>query len=406
MNVPKLRFKEFSGEWELKTLGNCSDSLDYGLNAAAKEFDGENQYLRITDIDDKSRKYMKVNRVSPEGNLTDDYLLKESDIVFARTGASTGKSYIYNIEDGKLYFAGFLIRVRISKEYNAGFIYNQTLTSNYNKWVKVMSVRSGQPGINSKEYASYEMSIPTMEEQNKITNFFTELDKKVQLQQEKINLLQEQKTGYMQKIFKQEIRFKDDYGGEYPEWEVYKLKDFVERVDRKNTENMTNHPLTISAQFGLVDQMEYFNKKVASESLTGYYLLRKGEFAYNKSYSKGYPYGAIKRLDRYEHGALSTLYICFSPNKNVLSDFLVQYFDSPAWYREVSMISVEGARNHGLLNVSVTDFFETNHKLPSLEEQIKISNFLSKLDGKIQLEQQKLEALQQQKKGFMEQMFI
>ncbi|MGM1551107.1 restriction endonuclease subunit S, partial [Bacillus cereus group sp. BceL238] len=260
--------------------------------------------------------------------------------------------------------------------------------------------------VHYSQFIELQELLPSVEEAMQISNFLELLDKRIYRQQEKVHLLKEQKKGYMQKIFKQEIRFKDDDGGDYPEWEVYKLKDFVERVNRKNGENMTNHPLTISAQFGLVDQMEYFNKKVASESLTGYYLLRKGEFAYNKSYSKGYPYGAIKRLDRYEHGALSTLYICFSPNKNVLSDFLVQYFDSSAWYREVSMVSVEGARNHGLLNVSVTDFFETNHKLPSLEEQIKISNFLSELDDKLQLEQQKLEALQQQKKGFMQQMFI
>ena len=158
------------------------------------------------------------------------------------------------------------------------------------------------------------------------------------------------------------------------------LVDITDRVRRKNSENQTDIPLTIASIEGLVDQRTYFGKPIASKDMSGYYLLKKGEFAYNKSYSKGYPVGSIKRLDNYEQGALSTLYICFSVKEDadVTSDYLVQYFNSSVWHKTVSEICAEGARNHGLLNVSPDDFFATVHYFaPTKAEQEKISNFLS-----------------------------
>ena len=148
------------------------------------------------------------------------------------------------------------------------------------------------------------------------------------------------------------LRFPEFQG----EWEKMRLDAFTERVMRKNKSNQSRLPLTISAQYGLVDQITFFNKVVASTDLSNYYLLKKGEFAYNKSYSSDYPWGAIKRLDNYDQGALSSLYICFAPQDNVVSDFILQYFESPKWHKGISEIAVEGARNHGLLNVAVQDF--------------------------------------------------
>lgn len=122
-NVPKLRFKGFSDEWEEKKLGEIISSFEYGMNSAAKEFDGENKYIRITDIDEKSNKYLEENKVSPEGELEDKYIVKDNDILFARTGASTGKTYLYDKKDGKLYFAGFLIRGNVNRDNNSKFIF-------------------------------------------------------------------------------------------------------------------------------------------------------------------------------------------------------------------------------------------------------------------------------------------
>ena len=189
------------------------------------------------------------------------------------------------------------------------------------------------------------------------------------------------------------------------EWEHRKLSEFTERVTRKN-KGQTNLPLTISAQYGLVDQISFFNNKVASADMSNYYLLKKGEFTYNKSYSTDYPLGAIKRLDRYEMGALSTLYICFKINGDIESDFLVHYFESPKWHRGVYEIAGEGARNHGLLNIAVGDFFETQHFRPkSIREQEKIAHFLTLIQHRIEVQSGLIEDLQKLKAAIIERLY-
>ena len=187
------------------------------------------------------------------------------------------------------------------------------------------------------------------------------------------------------------------------EWEKMRLDAFTKRVMRKNKSNQSRLPLTISAQYGLVDQVTFFNKIVASTDLSNYYLLKKGEFAYNKSYSSDYPWGAIKRLDNYDQGALSSLYICFTPQDNVVSDFILQYFESPKWHKGISEIAVEGARNHGLLNVSVQDFFHTYHYVPKdKKEQIKISKLLMLFDERIATQNKIIEDLKKLKSAIIE----
>ena len=188
-------------------------------------------------------------------------------------------------------------------------------------------------------------------------------------------------------------------------WKAEKLSDFADRVTRKNSKNETNLPLTISSKDGLVDQVSYFNKTVASKDMSGYYLLKNGEFAYNKSYSVGYDFGSIKRLDRYPMGALSTLYICFALKKHD-SDFIKAYFDSLKWYREIYMISAEGARNHGLLNVPTEEFFDTKHYLPeNADEQRKIADFLITLDRRIEAQQSLVDNLKKYKRGAIKRLF-
>ena len=188
-------------------------------------------------------------------------------------------------------------------------------------------------------------------------------------------------------------------------WEQRKLSDISERVTRKNKNLEYSLPLTISAQYGLVDQHEFFNKRIAAKDVSGYYVIKNGEFAYNKSYSEGYPWGAVKRLDRYENGVLSTLYILFSV-KNVDSDFLVSYYDTNNWHSEVQQRSAEGARNHGLLNISASDFFDTELVIPQdPNEQKKIGLLFKKLDSTITLHQRQCEALKKQKRFFLQNMF-
>ena len=184
------------------------------------------------------------------------------------------------------------------------------------------------------------------------------------------------------------------------------MGEVVERITRKNLNLESRLPLTISAQDGLISQTEFFDKQVASKNISGYYLIENGEFAYNKSYSNGYPWGAIKRLDKYKNGVLSTLYIVFNPI-DVDSQFLVSYFDTTFWHSEIAEIAVEGARNHGLLNIPVMDFFRIKIKIPkSKEEQTQIGNFFKQLDDTIALHQRELEKFKILKTSYLEHIFL
>lgn len=172
-------------------------------------------------------------------------------------------------------------------------------------------------------------------------------------------------------------------------WEQRKLSDIADRITRKNENLESELPLTISAQYGLIDQNEFFDKRIASKDVSGYYLVMKGEFAYNKSTSADAPWGAVKRLDRYEMGVLSTLYIVFSlKDSNVNSDYLTCYYDTDNWHKQVSERAAEGARNHGLLNISAEDFLDTSLFLSKdIDEQKFIGLFLKRFDNLITLHQ-------------------
>ena len=201
--VPELRFAGFADDWEERKLGDLATSFEYGLNATAKSFDGTHKYIRITDIDDSSRKFNSQSLTSPDIDLSsaDNYKLKNGDILFARTGASVGKSYIYADSDGLVYYAGFLIRARIKSGVDSNFVFQHTLTSSYENFIRVTSQRSGQPGVNAKEYSTFEISVPSYEEQQKIGSFFKQLDDTIALHQRKLDFLKEQKKGLLQKMF-------------------------------------------------------------------------------------------------------------------------------------------------------------------------------------------------------------
>lgn len=203
---------------------------------------------------------------------------------------------------------------------------------------------------------------------------------------------------------KSKIRFK----GYQEDWEQRKLGDLVNRVTRKNQDLVSELPLTISAQYGLIDQNEFFDKRVASKDVSGYYLIENGEFAYNKSTSTDAPWGAIKRLDRYENGVLSTLYIVFGIKENnpVDSDFLVSYYNTNLWHKGIHEIAAEGARNHGLLNIAPADFFETKLMIPQdIEEQKKIGKYFEELERLITLHRRKCEEMKTLKKYMLQKMF-
>ncbi|WP_374018883.1 restriction endonuclease subunit S [Paenibacillus thiaminolyticus] len=200
---PKRRFAGFTDAWKQRKLGEISDSFEYGLNASATFFDGINKYIRITDIDDDSRLFNQNVLTSPDVDLSnaDSYLVKNGDILFARTGASVGKTYRYQESDGKVYYAGFLIRARINQDFNSEFVFQNTLTPRYDNFIKITSQRSGQPGVNAQEYASFDLMVPTLEEQQKIGTFFKALDDTITLHQRKLEKLQNIKKAYLHEMF-------------------------------------------------------------------------------------------------------------------------------------------------------------------------------------------------------------
>ena len=408
LNVPNLRFPEFTGEWMKCKFGEIATGFDYGMNAAAKPYDGQNKYIRITDIDEASSTYNNSSIVSPDGILSENYVVNEGDILLARTGASTGKSYLYRKSDGKLYYAGFLIRANVA-EHNPYFVFSQLHTHRYWRWVSIMSARSGQPGINSLEYASFPIFTTTLKEENKISSLLSLIDERITTQNKIIEDLKKLKSAICEKLFSSpkdkqpQIRLYGFFG----DWHFVRLSDICHRICRKNTGEQCKQVLTIAAQYGLVSQEEFFNKNVASENLSGYYLLQKGDFAYNKSYSGDYVWGTVKRLDNYEQGVLSPLYICFRPDPaRVDSDFLIYYFESKKWHKTVANIAGEGARNHGLLNISVVDYFNTIHCIPSMDEQKQIAQIIGTLLSKIAREQRMLNCYAAQRQYLLRQMFI
>ena len=200
---PEIRFKGFTNDWEQRKLGEVADGFDYGLNAAATNYDGKNKYVRITDIDDETHLFKMDELTSPDIDITiaDQYKLSEGDVLFARTGASVGKTYKYKSSDGDAYFAGFLIRARIKPEYDAEFVFQNTLTYKYDRFIRVTSQRSGQPGVNAQEYQNFDILTPKLDEQKRIGVLFKNLDNLITLHQRKCDILKEVKNYMLQNMF-------------------------------------------------------------------------------------------------------------------------------------------------------------------------------------------------------------
>ena len=401
--VPKLRFSEFEEEFK-----------DFEIREITKVYDGTHQTPKYVEngVPFYSVEHVSANQFKKTKYISEEVFEKENkrvklergDILMTRIG-SIGVSKLINWDvRASFYVSLALIKNPIS--YSSEYI-NQYISSvPFQKELWKRTIHVAFPiKINLGEINNCKIKFPSLPEQQKIANFLTAIDTQIQTLSTKKSLLEQYKKGVMQKIFKQELRFKDEDGNDFEKWKKLQLIDVAERITTKNKVDNQN-VLTISAQLGLVSQLEYFNKSVSAKNLTGYYLLEKNDFAYNKSYSKGYPMGAIKRLDKYDLGVVSTLYICFRFNAKVSLDFMEQYFEAGLQNKEIEKVAQEGARNHGLLNIGVNDFFEIDLKLPSLKEQIKIADFLSAIDKNIALVNTRIEHTKSYKKGLLQQMFV
>lgn len=252
--------------------------------------------------------------------------------------------------------------------------------------------------VHFSDFLEFSLALPPLEERKKIAEILTTQDKVIELKEKLLAEKQRQKKYLMQQLLTGKKRLPGFDG----EWQNCRLHQIVKRIRRKNTVGNEN-VLTISAQYGLINQSEFFNKEIASEDKSNYYLLNRNDFAYNKSYSSGYPFGAIKRLTRYDIGIVSPLYICFEiVGENVSLEYMEQYFEAGLMNREIQAFAQEGARNHGLLNIAVDDFFNSKLVLPSIEEQQAIVAILTAADRESELLRQDLEQEKQKKKALMQ----
>lgn len=402
---PQLRFKGFTDPWEQRKLSDGTNKIGDGLHGTPKySEDGEVYFVNGNNLVNGQIVIMpETKTVTSNEQSKDDKALNESTILMSING-TIGNLAWYRGENLMLGKSAAYIEV---SDFDKKFIYAYLQTRPVKDYYLNSLTGTTIKNLGLKAIRNTNICTPTIDEQAKIGVLFQNLDKTITLHQRKLTKLKELKQGYLQKMFpKNGSKFPQlRFAGFADAWEERKLSSISERVTRKNKNNESTLPLTISAQDGLVDQNDFFNKQVASRDVTGYFLVKNGEFAYNKSYSNGYPWGAIKRLDKYDMGVLSTLYIVFRPTK-INSQFLVSYYDTTRWYREVSKNAAEGARNHGLLNIAPTDFFNTLLVVPKIvDEQQKIGSFFKQLDDTIALHQRKLEKLQELKKGYLQKMF-
>lgn len=341
------------------------------------------------------------HKVDPRGANLENVKPADGDLLVNFVNGSSkelGKAGVYRgIPENCIVSTNFFI-LRLNKqkafvEYVVYFFQSYL----YKKWLYTVAGFSGQGSFNKTEFEKLRIPTPPLPEQKAIADLLTTWDEAIEKTE---RLIQAKETRY-----KRLLNDLIHQGRSNHTWQGYNLSDLCSPVSRKNGENNTN-VLTSSAQNGLVSQLEYYNKSVSAENVTGYYLLKRGEFAYNRSSAKGYPYGATKRLNRYEKGVLSTLYLCFAlkPDAPCESDFLLHLFESGAANRELRAVCQEGARSHGLMNITKSDFFGIKLFLPTHEQQKKIQSALNTAQEEIDLLKQLAEKSKIQKRGLMQKM--
>ena len=402
-DAPAIRFKGFSDAWEQRKLGEIgSVSMCRRIFKEQTSETGDIPFYKIGTFGAEPDAF--ISRELFEEYKSKYPYPKKGDILISASG-SIGRTV--DFAGNNEYFQDSNI-VWLSHDERLS---NSFLKCFYSvvKWVGIEG--STIKRLYNDNILNTVICMPSVPEQEHIGLFFENLDNLITLHQRKFEKLTNVKKSMLEKMFPQngssypEIRFK----GFTDPWEQRKLGELVDRVVRKNINNESTLPLTISAQYGLVDQITYFNNRVASRDVSNYYLVLNGEFAYNKSTSDGYPFGAVKRLDLYEKGVLSTLYIVFAPKKEqqIDSDYLTVFFDTDRWHKGVAERAAEGARNHGLLNISAEDFFDIDLSVPKdIVEQKQIGAFIRQFDHLITLHQRELEKLQNIKKSMLEKMFV
>ena len=388
-------------EWEVKCLGDLLARLANGLTYDVSVTSGY-PVSRIETISSGEINYSKVGYIDNVAGC-EAYKMQKGDILYSHINslAHVGKVAYYDGQQD-LYHGMNLLLLRANDKVDSNFLYAYLLTSQAKHIAQVIAKPAvNQASISTSDIRKIKLAVPPMEEQRKIAEILGVWDEAIEKQSRLIERLEVRKRALMQRLLTARVRLPNFV----TPWQKIKLGEICKRVTRRNEENCQN-VMTISAQRGFVSQTDFFNKSVASSTLDNYYLVHKDEFCYNKSYSNGYPMGAIKRLKETEKAVVTTLYICFSiaDCKRLDINFFEQYCEFGGLNRGLTKVANEGGRAHGLLNVTPSDFFGLQLLLPSLSEQKAIAEVLTVADNEIATHRKKLEALCLQKRGLMQQL--
>lgn len=378
-------------DWEVKRLGDlCENKGDYGLNAPATDYSVNlPTYLRITDIDDNGN-FIHSAKKSVDNLSAKEYYLKDGDIVFARTGATVGKTYLYDVRDGQLVYAGFLIKFSPNpNKLIPYYLKAHTETKDYMNWVAITSQRSGQPGINAAEYCSLKLAIPPIKEQERICNVLQLWDTAISKQAQLVEKLTLRKRGLMQQLLTGKKRLKG-FGGE---WKEVRLGDVF---DERNETNCDNLPLlSITGDKGVIYQSESDKRDISNEDKSKYKRICPNDIGYN-TMRMWQGRSALSDLE----GIVSPAYTIVTPKDNIDVRFMAMLIQQPRivydfWTHSQGLVS-------DTLNCKYPDFSQVKVSIPSKEEQTAIANFFVGLDKEIELANKKLARLQEQKKGLMQ----
>ena len=402
--IPYIRFKKFEQNWFMVCLNKISKSIEYGLNASAKDFDGIHKYLRITDIDDSSRLFLTDKLSSPDVDFTleeyDSFKLQKNDLLFSRTGASVGKTYLYRDSDGEVYYAGFLIRARLCELSDGNFIFQQTLTDKYKRFIEITSQRSGQPGVNGKEYGDWALGMTSLPEQSAIGSLFRTFDDLLNSYKGNLVNYQSLKATMLSKMFPKagqtvpEIRL-DGFEGE---WTIKRADEIFKSVSEKNRASLP--VLSASQVDGMVLRDEIgIDIKYDEAALNNYKVVKPGQFVIHlRSIQGGL---ALSKLE----GITSPAYtiIDFIDKKNSIPDFWNSILTSRDFIKRLETVTY-GIRDGK--SISFKDFSSLKFVYPELEEQQAIGSYFSNLDQLITSYQEKITQLETLKKKLLQDMFI
>ena len=396
-------------EWELKKIESAGEVLS-GRQRSPHAKGTLRQYLRVANVFDDFIDISDVKMMPFTDSEYERFRLQTNDILLneGQSLGLVGRSAIYQRVPSNCCFQNTLIRFRASKETNVEYAQQLfTFLCAQGIFASIASQTTSIAHLGALRFARLKAPFPPLPEQEKIAEILSAWDRAIKQTRKLINAKQRLKNGLMQQLLTGRMRFpgfgKPAENGALPDgWKEVRLQNLFSPVKRKN-EKDCQRVLTASGAHGLVDQRDFFNRSVASTNLKTYYLLCNGEFAYNRSSMKGYPFGAIKRLTNYAEGALSTLYVCFAiSGKSALPEFYEHYFESGYLNKSLRGIVQVGARAHGLLNITTDDFFHLKIPHPPLDEQEKIAAVLNACNREIEQLEKKEAALRLQKKGMMQ----